>query len=210
MLTLSRACARVTRGLSVLAAMGLVACAPTVNGFGEAPLPTPLPTADAPPAPVFAEADRRLVIESAAGLVYAQEAAKLAEQRTRHPQLLVYAARVARDHAAALQDLRTLAAARGLTVPELPLPDQRTAIDALEALRGDAFDQQFLQQIGVRQHEAALRLCETIASTATDAELRAWAERQRMPLREHLAAARQLQLPAQAAAPGAVARAPGA
>lgn len=187
--------------ISALAALCLAACAPTPDRPAATPATFVVRTTDAPRAPAFAEADRRLVIETAAGLVYPQEAARLAEQRTRHPQLLVYAARVAKDHAASLEALRSLAAGRGLAVPELPLPDQRSALDALESLQGDAFDQQFLQQIGVRQHEAAIRLCETIAATAADVELRAWANRQLVPLRAHLVAARQLQLPVQATAP---------
>lgn len=186
------------RHLALVVALGLAGCAPTPDRPSVGLPSSNVPTEDTARTPVFAESDRRLVMETAASLVYPHDAARLAEQRTHHPQLLAYAARVAKDHAASLDGLRRLAAARGLAVPELPLPDQRVAVEALQALQGDAFDQQFLQQIGVRQHEATLRLCETVAATATDAELRGWASRQLVALREHLAAARQLQLPVHA------------
>ena len=164
------------------------------------------PVADTPAVAAMAEGDRRLVIEVAAGMVYPLEAARLAEQRTQHPQVLAYAALLVKEHTAAFDELQQLARERGLAVPEVPLPDQRRAVDALQSLTGEAFDQRFVQQIGVRQHEAVVGLCETLAARAVDAGLRGWAARQLPMLRQHLAAARRLPVTVQAHGTGTGAR----
>ena len=155
--------------------------------------------------PSLSEADRSFVLEAASAVLYEVEVSKLAEARTQNPLIKAYAGLLAKDHGAARAELDQLAGARGLTLPEAALPEQRSLIDAMKALPPEEFNQRFVQQVGIEGHRKGILLYQAMVAKAADASLKAWAMRMLVLLREHLAAAQRLPATTHARAPLAAA-----
>jgi putative membrane protein len=136
--------------------------------------------------------DHRFVYEAAALARGSLDAARLAEQRAVNSEVRVFAARLATEDAALLDELTAFAKSRGIELPDAPNAERRNALEALGRLAGDAFDRQFVQQIGREDHQALIDFYDFAAGTVTDADLKDWIVRTLPRLRERLAAALQL------------------
>jgi len=146
-------------------------------------------------------ADLHFAQEAAGAGAYAVEAGRLAEQRATHPQIKAFASMLAKYHAGANEELAALAHAHGHDLPAGLPPARRAAVDALGALAGEAFDRRFVEQVAIRDHAADIPLFEIASRSIADPGLRAWATKTLAALQEHLAAARQLPLTAEARPP---------
>ena len=179
------------KGLVLATAM---LCLP-LAGCSHAPPPVPAQrevVADA--APVLGDADRRFAIEAAAFSRYQIEAARVAEQRATAPLVRSFAALLVQQHGAALAELELLLRQRATPwVGGVPA-ERRSVIQALEALAPEVFDRRFVEQVGVADHQAAVRLFEVASRTVQDPLLRSWTERTLPVLQNHLASAHQLPL----------------
>ena len=146
--------------------------------------------------PEWSATDLRFAQEAARTGAYQVEAARIAEQRALHPKVKAFAVALARDHAAADEELKALALSHGQDLPTDVSPMRRKQLDGLGELAGEAFDLRYVQQVAIADQEAAVLLFES-ASSAADPGLRAWAAKVLPMLRAHLAAARELPLMAQ-------------
>ena len=136
--------------------------------------------------------DHRFVYEAAALSRGALDAARLAEQRAINSEVRVFAARMGTEDAAILEELSAFGRGRGIELPEAPNAERRAALETLGRLVGDAFDRQFVLQIGREDHQTLIDFYEFAGGTVTDPDLRAWIERTLPRLRDRLAAALQL------------------
>lgn len=207
----ARAVVAVACLLGALALLALPVSAPAQGGGPVAPARGQTPAAPAPPppaalpspaatasAPALREADRAFLLAAAASSLLYVDASRVVEQRAEDPLVKAHAALLARDHAASLAELRALALARGLTLPDASPPERRSVVEALQALPPLEMAQRYVQQLVLVGHEADIRLYRTMADSVGDPELVAWA-RQALPvLQQHLLAARQLPVTLQA------------
>jgi putative membrane protein len=164
------------------AALGLAACS----------------TTPAPAVPPLAEADRAFMLEAARSALFAINAGKVVEQLTANAPLKAYAAQTVKDRQAADAELRQLADARGLALPEASAPEQQAPVEAMKALPPSELDQRYVQQVAMAALQADLALHQGMAARARDPALRAWAMRTLAVLREHQAAAQRLPVTVQA------------
>jgi putative membrane protein len=98
--------------------------------------------------------------------------AELAQTRSQDERTKTLAATIARDHAAATEELRTLARQKGVPI-ERPTEAQNAAFDRLEKLTGAAFDAAWAVQV-VQDHRDAIALF-TPATNAFDQDVRTYA-----------------------------------
>jgi len=149
--------------------------------------------AQVPPAggPV-AESDRQFLLQAAASGLYELEVARLAELRAINPMVKAYAAMLALHQTALNDDVKNLAATRGLVLPDGPDRERRDVIEALAALPPGVFDNRFVQQVGITDHQAEIVVFERASRGLSDAELRAWAVKALQARQQHLAAAQHL------------------
>jgi putative membrane protein len=78
---------------------------------------------------------------------------------------------------------------------------KRHTISGLRKEKDGDFDHDFLKKIA-KDHEADIKQFEKVSRNAKDPEIRSWAEKMLPALRDHLAAARQLQgVPGTSASP---------
>src|SRR6185503_21096011 len=102
------------------------------------------------------------------------------------------------DHSKANDELKDLAQKEGATLPSDTDQAHKAAKARIEKLSGQAFDRAFAQQM-VKDHQAAVAMFRTQATTGKDPEVKAWAAKMLPNLEEHLKQARAL-TPTKAAA----------
>lgn len=182
--------------LALVALPALLACAGCTTPQAPA-AEGPTSRSDAPRP--LSETDRAFVLEAAGAGLFQLEAARLAEQRARDPQVRSYAAMLVQQYGLANDELRALARSRGVPWPATPPPARQAVLAALAALVPEFFDRRYVEQAAVAEHAADLQLFEAAGRALDDGALRQWALRRVPALQNHLAEAQKLPLTLQAA-----------
>ena len=112
------------------------------------------------------------------------ESGRLAAMKASNPQLKAFGQQMVTDHSKAGQELQTLAAKKGVTLPISMSKDDQQKLDKLREKAGKDFDQEF-RDLMVDSHEQAVSLFEDTAKDATDPEVKAFATRMLPTLQHH-------------------------
>jgi putative membrane protein len=141
---------------------------------------------------VFAAQDADDFVEDASAKGIAEvEAGKLAEEKSKSPQVLEFARMMVKDHTAANEQLKAIAQDKKLEVSDdAQLLDKAKAM-ILELRNAGSFDQAYANN-QVKAHEATIKLFEEQAADGEDADLKAFASDTLPKLREHLTHAKEL------------------
>ena len=138
-------------------------------------------------------ADRAFMADAAVGGLFEVEAGKLAVARGSDSGVKSFGKMLTEDHGAANKALSELAAARSITLPSRLPKNQQSTLRRLARAPAGKFDRQFLQEIGIRDHESDIRKFDDAARTSSDPEVKAFAEKALPTLRKHHAEAQRLQ-----------------
>jgi putative membrane protein len=136
-------------------------------------------------------ADRKFVDEAAQGGMAEVELGKLAQQRAGSDAVRQFGARMVQDHGRSGDELKAIAAAKGIAVPAMDRAHKSEA-DKLSRLSGTAFDQAYMSHM-LDAHKKTIALFEKQAGSGSDEDLRAFASRTLPTLREHLNLAQSAQ-----------------
>lgn len=139
--------------------------------------------------------DRAFVTDAALDGLLFVEAGRLVAEKSGNPAVRSYAQEVVRRHAAANEELKRLAAARGVPVPVVLDGAAAAHFDRLKGLSGAEFDRSFVQDFGVAGHDREIQLFERQGRESKDPELRDFATQQVPGWRDLRTLAAQLQLP---------------
>jgi putative membrane protein len=116
---------------------------------------------------------------------------QLAKNRGRSPDVRAFAARMVDDHQQAGQQLHGLAARKGIALASQLSTKDRSELDKLSRLQGDAFDGEYVKgQLAAYQQVVSLFSAE--ADSGSDVELKQFASSVRPTLEEHLRMVQQL------------------
>ena len=137
-------------------------------------------------------ADKTFVAKVAAGGLYEVEVAKLAVDRANDPAVKSFATMLVDQHSAAHAELKALAAMRDVKLPDTVPPDKKHVMTELGKKSGASFDQAFVKQVGIKDHEANIKLFESASKDTKDAQLKAWVDKTLPTLKDHLGAAQKL------------------
>jgi putative membrane protein len=137
------------------------------------------------------EADREFVKKAAIGNVAEIELGRVATQRAARPSVRSFAERMVTDHGKNNAELTTLARSKGIDVSSTLDTTHQAMRDRLSGLSGADFDRAYMSEM-VRDHTEDVELFERTAQSASDADIKAYAEHSLPTLREHLALARQV------------------
>jgi putative membrane protein len=137
------------------------------------------------------DADREFVNKAAIGGVAEVELGRVATQRAARPSVKSFAERMVTDHGRANAELATLARSKGMDVSNTLDVTHQAMRDRLSGLSGADFDRAYMSEM-VRDHTEDIALFERAAQSASDADVKAYAERSLPMIREHLALARQV------------------
>jgi putative membrane protein len=135
--------------------------------------------------------DRRFMRQAAQAGLFEVRKSQLALARSDNRHVRRFAAQIIRDHTKANQELKQLAASKGVRLPQRPNAKQRTIIRRLSHLTGRQFDCAYMA-VQVRAHVQAIAIFVREVRHGRDPEVRAYAAMTLPVLRMHLRMARHM------------------
>ncbi|HEY4368727.1 MAG TPA: DUF4142 domain-containing protein [Steroidobacteraceae bacterium] len=120
------------------------------------------------------------------------ELGKLAQQKSKNPEIKNFGAHMVKDHTAANEKLKAAASQANVTVPTAIDAEHRQAMQSLQGLEGTKFDAAYSEHMKA-DHAKAVALFESASqSTQVAAPVRQFAENTLPTLREHHEQAQEL------------------
>ena len=141
----------------------------------------------------LASADRKFIQEAAEGGMFEVQAAQLASSKALDPEVKSFASMLVDQHSAANKELVELANSKKVELPAAPARAMRREVEKLAKLNGKEFDQRFMREVGLKDHEKDIKKFQAASGKVKDPELKAWIDKTLPTLREHLAHAQKLQ-----------------
>jgi putative membrane protein len=137
------------------------------------------------------QADSRFIEQAAKGGHNEVEFGRMGVEKATNPEVKAFAQRLVDDHTKANQELMELAKQKNVTLPTTYPKD--TALDHLSKLSGAAFDKEFVR-MAIADHQKDIALFERQATSGTDPDVKAWANKTLPTLRAHLDQAKAIKL----------------
>lgn len=116
---------------------------------------------------------------------------QLALQKSSNPQIRAFAQKMITDHTKAQNELKNLAAMKGIRITDQPGADQRLLYNKLTRLSGAQFDAMY-KMVQVSGHEMTLTLIKTYRDIGGDADALAYAAKVQPVIVNHLEMAKML------------------
>jgi putative membrane protein len=144
-----------------------------------------------PSQPSVNEEDKEFILEAAKGGMAEVTLGSMAEQKATSPEVKSFATRMVSDHRKANEELKKLAAEKGVALPTDMGKEHAELSDELSKLSGAPFDREYSKDM-VEDHEKDVKAFEKAAKHAKDVDVKAFAERTLPVLQEHLKLAKQM------------------
>lgn len=125
----------------------------------------------------LSQSDERMIKQIAEANLAEISAGKIAQDKAQNNEVKSFAKKMVDDHTKALDDLKQLAQSKGVTLPTEPDKQHMAMEKKLQALSGEKFDKQYLQQAGDRAHKETHRLLQRASSRAEDSDLKNYASK---------------------------------
>jgi putative membrane protein len=139
-----------------------------------------------------AKSDEAFMKDAAQAGAAEVEASRLAQSKARTPDVKAFAAAMIADHTKVADELKALAAAKNVKLPDGPSVKQKAELKLIDAGDDDKFDERYAKHFGVQAHQETIKLFEEAAREAKDADVKAWAAKTLPGLRHHLQMAERL------------------
>jgi putative membrane protein len=120
------------------------------------------------------KSDVKYVTETAQGLMSELKLGALAQQRASDPRVKDFGKQMVTDHGKDLEELKTLAAKKGIALPSTMDADQRKEADKLGKLSGKDFDREYVKY-ETRDHRDDIKEQKEEAGKTADPDLKAFA-----------------------------------
>ena len=133
----------------------------------------------------LSHSDRKFVEDAAKGDMAEVELAKIAEERASSPQVKQFAQKIEHDHSQAMEKVRQLAQAKGVTMPAGPKWGDKHEASKLQKLSGRKFDQAYMDYM-VKDHKKDVKDFKKEAQKAKDPQVKALAQQTTPTLEQHL------------------------
>lgn len=135
--------------------------------------------------------DRNFMDKAAQGGMAEVELGQLAQQNAQDPNVKAFGKRMVDDHSKANDQLKQLAAQKGVSLPtSLNSKDQATK-DKLSKLQGAAFDKAYMKDM-VMDHKKDVAEFKHASTSAKDPQLKSWAGETLPTLQSHLQEAEKI------------------
>jgi putative membrane protein len=143
----------------------------------------------ASPLVAFADSnpDASFFKHAAEGGISEVEAGSLAQDKGNSQQVKDFGAMMVKDHSAANDKLKALAASKDVTLPTSSSVGQMASKAKLDVLSGDTFDKSYIKG-QIKAHRQTIALFRKEVSTGQDADTKAFAAATLPTLRSHLKA----------------------
>jgi len=150
-------------------------------------------------APAFAQtgqprsatpADQTFLVNTAKAGLAEVEFGKVALENATNEQVKAFAQRMVDDHSKANEELKTLAASKNVVVPSTLDAQDKGMQDKLMALKGEAFDREYMTAM-VAGHTKVVESLRAESQSGKDPDVKAWAARTLPTVEDHLKMARE-------------------
>ena len=173
----------------IFSAAVLVACGNNENSNGDSDgssgdLSTGTVTTDTTNMMAIGDTDRQFIMEAASGGMMEVEAGRLAEQNANNQRVKAFGAMMVRDHSAANDQLRALATARNVMLPDSMMTKHKEHLEKLRSAQGRTFDKQYMDLM-VMDHNEDINKFQVASNNAQDTAVRGFATRTLPILRMH-------------------------
>lgn len=129
--------------------------------------------------------DESFYEEAAQGGLAEVEQGKLAEQKGQNQAVKDFGRMMVRDHSAANDKLKAVAASKNIDLPRSPSITQRAIVGKLKVLSGDTFDRSYIEGM-VKDHEEDIAEFQKEARSGRDPQAKAFAASTLPTLQAHL------------------------
>jgi putative membrane protein len=119
------------------------------------------------------------------------EAGQLAQRNGADAKVKDFGAMMVKDHSAANEQLKALAAGKGMDLPGSSSPSQMATKAKLEVLSGDTFDRSYVED-QVKAHRDTVELLKTEIAAGQDPDAKAFAQKVLPTVQSHLQAISQI------------------
>lgn len=140
----------------------------------------------------FDSADASMLKDIAEANIAEVESGKLALEKSKNAEIKKFAQMMVDDHSKGLGDAKALAKAKGVDLPDGPDIKHKAVMVEFKSLQGDTFDNRYVKQAGVGDHEATEKLLKKAQAEAKDADVKALATKMLPVVQGHLKHAQQL------------------
>ena len=176
-------------------ALWLGACAPTTDetatdSGASGKQSTTEAATDAKKTQIASE-DAQFMKEAAQSGMAEVKMGELGQSNGESQQVKAFSQRIVTDHTKANEELKQLAAKKGVPLPDEMSEQHKTMIQHLSSLKGREFDGAFKQH-AVENHQKSVEKFKTASEKAKDAELKTFASKTLPVLQQHLELAKQL------------------
>lgn len=135
--------------------------------------------------------DSQWMVKAASGGMMEVEIGQLAQTKGQSQRVKDFAAMMVRDHGAANDELKALAARKNVTLPSTMGEEHQKHMDDLSAKSGNDFDKAYMNMM-VDDHKDDVDAFEKAANDARDTDIKAFAAKTLPTLRSHLEQARSI------------------
>ena len=136
-------------------------------------------------------ADKEFVIQAAYSNLAEVSLSELAASRSESATLKAFAQRMIEDHGLTNEELKKIAAVKGLALPTGLDHDRQQMLDKLRDQPAARFDRAYAAQM-VTDHEKSVASFQAAETSLQDPDVRGWAVKTLATLREHLQHAKNL------------------
>ncbi len=189
----------------LLGAAGLVSCGSNESSEGSTDTTTTTTTTTTtdtglgtttPAGPTYSATplqgqDSTFVLEAANAGMLEVELGNMAQQNAENPRVKAFGEMMVRDHSAANNELKSLASAKNLMLPDSLSKKQRDHVESMRKMTGKSFDSHYIDMMA-KDHDKVVQKFEKASTSATDADLKAWATKTLPVLRTHLDSAKAI------------------
>ena len=130
-------------------------------------------------------ADRTFAEKAAAGGVAEVEGGKMAEQRAANDKVRQFGSRMVQDHSKANEELKQIAAGKGLQLPSAPGAQSQEMMAKMQKLSGAEFDRAYMDHM-VKDHKKDVAEFQKQAGSGKDPQIKAFAAKTLPTLQDHL------------------------
>ena len=136
-------------------------------------------------------ADRNFVRAAAAGGLAEVELGRLANQKGNSSEARQFGQRMVNDHSKANDQLKQIAAAANIPLPNAPGPEDQAMRDHLDKMQGDAFDRDYIRG-QITAHQETAQLFEYEIGSGQDVGLKTFASQTLPVVMQHLEMAQKI------------------
>lgn len=152
---------------------------------------TASPSGNSNNAAALSDDDREFMTEAAAGGMAEVELGRLAAQKGQSADVKKFGQKMADDHSKANDELKQLAARKGVTLPAGMTDEQKEEKDKLSKLSGAEFDKEYMKLM-VDDHDKDVSAFQDEAEDGDDADVKSFASKTLPTLQEHQRMAKEI------------------